>query len=125
MPCGFRPRYGGGARRSPTRPRFEGEAGGFRGVTGANQSAALRRGRKEAVRPMHVTVAGKQIDVGDALRSRVMDALEAAVGKYFGNAIEAQVTFSRDGSAFYRADTAVHVGRGLPTIASAQCRENG
>src|SRR3546814_19508844 len=62
---------------------------------------------------MHVTVAGKQIDVGDALRSRVMDAMEAAVGKYFGNAIEAQVTFSRDGSAFYRADIDVHVGRGI------------
>src|SRR3546814_14658457 len=39
--------------------------------------------------------------------------MEAAVGKYFGNAIEAQVTFSRDGSAFYRADIAVHVGRGI------------
>src|SRR3546814_15705837 len=66
------------------RPRFEGEAGGFRGVTGANQSAALRRGRKEAVRPMHVKVAGKQNDGGDALRSRVLDAKEAAVGKDFG-----------------------------------------
>src|SRR3546814_20944878 len=111
MPCGFRPRYGGGARRSPARPRFEGEAGGFRGVTGANQSAALRRGRKEAVRPMHVTVAGKQIDVGDALRSRVMDAMAAAVGTYSGNAMEHQVTLSRAGSPFYRAAYALPLGQ--------------
>ncbi|MFN4089924.1 MAG: ribosome hibernation-promoting factor, HPF/YfiA family [Alphaproteobacteria bacterium] len=62
---------------------------------------------------MHVTVTGKQIDVGDALRSRVVQELGAAVDKYFSRAIEAQVTFSRDGAAFYRADIAVHVGRGI------------
>lgn len=62
---------------------------------------------------MHVTVTGKQIDVGDALRTRVIEELGAAVDKYFSRAIEAQVTFSRDGSAFYRSDIAVHVGRGI------------
>ena len=83
------------------------------GLSPTITASAAISGRKEAVRPMHVTVTGKQIDVGDALRSRVIDELAAAVEKYFSRAIEAQVTFSRDGAAFYRADIAVHVGRGI------------
>jgi len=68
---------------------------------------------------MLVTVTGKQIDVGDALRTRVNDEMQAAVGKYFDRAIEAQVTFSRDGAAFFRADIAVHVGRGIDLHSNA------
>jgi len=72
---------------------------------------------------MHVTVTGKQIDVGDALRTRVIDELSAAVDKYFSRAIEAQVTFSRDGSAFYRSDIAVHVGRGIDLYGHASAND--
>ena len=61
---------------------------------------------------MKVTVTGKQIDVGDALRRHVTASLTGIVDKYFGRAIEAHVVFGRE-AHLIRADLSVHVGRGL------------
>lgn len=61
---------------------------------------------------MQVSVTGKQIDVGDALNTRVAQSLTRAVDKYFDKAMEAHVTFSRERQN-YRADISVHAGRGL------------
>ncbi|HUN49075.1 MAG TPA: ribosome-associated translation inhibitor RaiA [Stellaceae bacterium] len=61
---------------------------------------------------MHITVAGKQIDVGDALRLHAEAALGDIADKYFGNAIEAHVVFSRE-AHLIRCDLQVHVGRGI------------
>lgn len=61
---------------------------------------------------MNLTVSGKQIDVGDSLRAHVEKELVSAVSKYFGDAVEGSVVFSRDGHQF-RADVSVHVGRNI------------
>lgn len=61
---------------------------------------------------MNLTVSGKQIDVGEALRGHVVGALQNAVGKYFDDALEGDVTFSRDAHQF-RSDISVHVGRNI------------
>ncbi len=61
---------------------------------------------------MKISVQGKQLDVGDALRQRIETAIEQIAAKYFGNPIDATVTMSRDGSVF-RADVTVHVGKGI------------
>lgn len=61
---------------------------------------------------MHITVKGKQIEVGDALRGHVEAALTAAVGKYFSNPLDSQVVFTREAHLF-RADVSVHVGRSI------------
>jgi ribosomal subunit interface protein len=61
---------------------------------------------------MQITVSGKQIDLSDALRTRVATQLGQIAGKYFDNALEAQVTFSRARS-FFTCDINVHAGRGL------------
>ena len=61
---------------------------------------------------MQLTVTGKQIDIGEALRGHVEDSLDNAVAKYFQRAIEAHVTFSREGQR-YRVDISVHAGRGI------------
>ncbi len=62
---------------------------------------------------MKVVVTGKQIDVGDALRSHVSDRLTSSLGKYFnGSKLEAAVTFSRDGHLL-RADCNVHAGHDM------------
>ncbi|MEI6984808.1 MAG: ribosome-associated translation inhibitor RaiA [Rhodospirillaceae bacterium] len=61
---------------------------------------------------MHLSVKGKHLDVGDALRSHVAETLNGIVGKYFGRPIEANVVFSREAHLF-RADISVHVGRGI------------
>ena len=67
---------------------------------------------------MHVIVKGKQIDVGDALREHIEGSLEAGVSKYFDNAIDAQVTLSRNNHNFH-TECSVHIGSGIDVTASA------
>ncbi len=61
---------------------------------------------------MQITVSGKQVELSDALRTRVADQLDQIAGKYFDHALEAQVTFSRARS-FFICDINLHAGRGL------------
>jgi ribosomal subunit interface protein len=61
---------------------------------------------------MQITVSGKQVDLSDALRTRVSDHLDVISSKYFDHALEAHVTFSRARS-FFICDINVHAGRGL------------
>jgi ribosomal subunit interface protein len=71
---------------------------------------------------MHLSVKGKQLDVGDALRTHVDESLTAIVGKYFGRPIEANVVFSRVAHLF-KADISVHVGRNILLQSNAEASE--
>ena len=59
---------------------------------------------------MQLSVTGKKIDVGDALRSRIEDGLQVAVSKYFDHTTDASATVSKDGHAF-KVDIQVHVSK--------------
>src|SRR5271165_6986117 len=61
---------------------------------------------------MHITVSGKQVELSDALRTRVATSLDQITHKYFDGALEALVTFGRARS-FFTCDINVHAGRGL------------
>jgi len=61
---------------------------------------------------MEINVSGKQIDLSDALRTRVATHLEGIARKYFDRALDAQVTFGRARS-FFTCDINLHAGRGL------------
>ncbi len=61
---------------------------------------------------MQLTVHGKQISVGDALRGHIEDSLPALVTKYFDNPTDAHVMLTREGKGF-KADISVHVGKGI------------
>jgi ribosomal subunit interface protein len=61
---------------------------------------------------LQITVTGQQIDVGDALRLHIEDAIESTTEKYFADAIDATVVLSRE-SFRIRAAIAMHVGRGI------------
>jgi ribosomal subunit interface protein len=61
---------------------------------------------------MHLTVSGKQLDLSDALRTHVANHLDVITSKYFDQALEAQVTFSKARS-FFTCDINVHAGRGM------------
>lgn len=61
---------------------------------------------------MQLSVKGKQLTVGDALQAHVSESLSRILGKYFGDAIEVGVTFSREGHRF-RAVVTAHVGRAI------------
>lgn len=71
---------------------------------------------------MQLTVKGKQLDVGDALRTHVADSLTAVVGKYFNKPIEANVVLTKDAHLF-KADIQVHVGRGIVLQSTADATE--
>lgn len=61
---------------------------------------------------MQLTVTGRQVDVGDALRTHVERMLEALLGKYFRTAIEAHVVFARE-AHLIAVELSLHVGRGM------------
>lgn len=71
---------------------------------------------------MQLSVKGKQIDVGDALRNHVETKLNEVTGKYFSGSLDAHVTFSREAHLF-RADITVHAGRGIVLQANASANE--
>ena len=61
---------------------------------------------------MQIQIAGKQIEVGQALRERIADGLDAGVSKYFDRTGEAQVFVSRPGRDFV-VDCSVHLPSGV------------
>jgi ribosomal subunit interface protein len=65
---------------------------------------------------MHVTVAGKQVETGEALQTHVREGLATITQKYFDHALEANVTFRRDvkGKAgAFACDINLKAGRNL------------
>lgn len=69
---------------------------------------------------MELAVHGKQMDVGDALRTHVRHKLEDINAKYFSRAIDVVVTFSPEGHAFFKAAITLKIGRDIMVSASAQ-----
>jgi ribosomal subunit interface protein len=62
---------------------------------------------------MELTVKGKHLDVGDALREHVKQQLTHTAQKYFRNPIEATVIFSKEKNHLFKADISIHVGGGI------------
>lgn len=61
---------------------------------------------------MKVRVSGKQMEIGEALPSKVRSRLEVVVGKHFKGGAEATVVFAHEGSGF-RADCTAHLDAGV------------
>jgi ribosomal subunit interface protein len=68
---------------------------------------------------MQLTVQGKQMDLGDALKSHVEGKLEDLNAKYFNRAIDATVTFSPEGQAFTKTHISIRVGKDIYVISDA------
>ena len=65
---------------------------------------------------MHITVAGKQVETGEALKTHVRDGLGVIAKKYFDHALEANVTFRRDAKGrlgAFNCDINLKAGRNL------------
>jgi ribosomal subunit interface protein len=71
---------------------------------------------------MQLSVKGKQIDVGEALRGHVRDQLGAAVEKYAGRAIEGHAVFSRE-AHLINCEISIHFGRDLIVQAAGGATE--
>jgi ribosomal subunit interface protein len=67
---------------------------------------------------MQLTVTGKQVEIGDALRRHAQSRLEAILEKYFKTAIEAHVVAARE-AHLVQTEISVHIGRGIVCNAGA------
>ena len=71
---------------------------------------------------MRYQVSGKQIDIGDALQTRVRDELGAVMEKYSQRPTDAQIVFSRDAHLLV-CEATVHLSSGLTAQARGQANE--
>lgn len=64
---------------------------------------------------MRIQVAGRQMDVGEALRTRIESELAHSVSKYFNRATDAVVTVAKNGGAKngVEVDCTVHLASGI------------
>lgn len=67
---------------------------------------------------MSLNIAGKNMNVGDALRQRVDERIGESVTKYFDGNFSGQVTLSKSGAGF-DADCTLHLDTGIVLRASA------
>lgn len=61
---------------------------------------------------MTIKIAGRHMDIGDALQERIADGLEAAVTKYFDRSFDGQVTVEKRGHEIV-TDCNVHLPSGI------------
>lgn len=68
---------------------------------------------------MQLTVQGKQIDLGDALRVHVEEKIEDLNEKFFNHATHATVTFSREGHGhgLVRCHISISIGKNINVMA--------
>ena len=68
---------------------------------------------------MTLRISGKNVDVGDALRTHITDRIEDALSKYFTGGFTGHVTLSREGTGF-KSECALHLDTGIVLQVSAQ-----
>lgn len=63
---------------------------------------------------MQITVSGKNFDIGEAIQDHARDELDAITAKYFDQAVDAAVVFTKEGKGpVFGADITVHVGHNI------------
>lgn len=68
---------------------------------------------------MELAIHGKQMDLGDALRTHVTARMEDINAKFFNRAIDVNVTFAPEGHAFFRAHVSLRVGKDIMVQATS------
>jgi ribosomal subunit interface protein len=71
---------------------------------------------------MQLTITGKQIEIGDALRRHIENSLGSILDKYFKTAIEAHVVLAKE-AYLSRTEVSIHIGRGIVVNAGAAAAE--
>src|SRR5437868_3962915 len=67
---------------------------------------------------MSFRVSGKNIDIGEALRTRVNARIAEATGKYFDGGFSGHVTVGKEGFGF-RTECVIHLDSGIMLEAEA------
>jgi len=71
---------------------------------------------------MSLRISGKNMDVGDALRAKATEYVDAVVAKYFDGGYDGHMVLEPEGFGF-KADCMVHLDTGVVLKATAQAPE--
>jgi len=71
---------------------------------------------------MPLRVTGKNMDIGESLRTHVGQKVDAIIGRYFDGKVTGHVVISPEGSA-YRADCSLHLSSGMNLQAEGRAHE--
>ncbi len=71
---------------------------------------------------MGLRVSGKNLDVGEAIRTQAEHRVEAALGKYYEGSFNGHVTVAKDGTGF-RSDAVLHLSSGITLEASGSAHD--
>lgn len=71
---------------------------------------------------MDLRVSGKNFDIGEALRQRVLERVNAAVDKYFNGSVAGHVILDHEGTGF-KADCTLHLSSGTTLHSEGRAHE--
>jgi ribosomal subunit interface protein len=71
---------------------------------------------------MTLRVSGKNMSIGEALRTHVTERLDALTGKYFDGGVTGHVTVAPEGAG-YRADCSLHLTSGMLLQADGRAQD--
>lgn len=71
---------------------------------------------------MTLRISGKNMDIGDALRTQVEGRVAAAIAKYFDGSVTGHVTIEPEGSG-YRTDCVLHLASGVTLESSGVAQD--
>lgn len=71
---------------------------------------------------MTLRISGKNMEIGDAFRSRIQSAIENAIEKYFDGGFAGHVVVAKTGAG-YNSDCTVHLDSGLTLQAAGKAME--
>jgi ribosomal subunit interface protein len=71
---------------------------------------------------MPLRVSGKNIDIGESLRTHVLEKVQTMIARYFDGKVTGHVVISPEGSA-YRADCNLHLSSGMNLQSEGRAHE--
>jgi ribosomal subunit interface protein len=71
---------------------------------------------------MTVRVSGKNLAIGESLRTHVLEKVEIVIGRYFDGRVTGHVVICPEGSG-YRADCSLHLSSGMNLQAEGRAQE--
>jgi ribosomal subunit interface protein len=71
---------------------------------------------------MPLRISGKNLDIGEALRQRIDEKVEAAIEKYFDGTVNGHVVITPDGSGYY-TDCTLHLASGVTLQAEGRAHD--
>ena len=71
---------------------------------------------------MPLRVSGKNLDIGESLRTHVSDKVQTLIARYFDGKVTGHVVISPEGSA-YRTDCSLHLSSGMNLQSEGRAHE--